>query len=146
MREIRTEIEINAPITEVWDILMAFDTWPDWNPTVNHASGSATLGSKVSITMAGPEGKNGQKYSADITTFEAPRSFRWRAIMMAGFLMTNDRTFELIASGETTKLVNAEHFSGLFVSLFWSKLESFVPDSLKSMNEALKATAEKGSA
>ncbi|NQV41455.1 MAG: SRPBCC domain-containing protein [Candidatus Marinimicrobia bacterium] len=142
MREIRTEIEINAPQTEVWDILMAFDQWSDWNPTVNQASGTASLGSKVRITMAGPEGKNGQKYSADITTFEAPRSFRWRAVMLAGFLMTNDRSFELEPAGEGTKLVNTEHFSGLLVSLLWSKLENFVPDSLKAMNEALKAKVE----
>ena len=143
MREIRTEIEINASQMEVWDILMAFDKWSDWNPTVNQASGTATLGSKVSIIMAGSEGKNGQKYSADITTFEAPRSFRWRAVMMAGFLMTNDRSFELEPAGEGTKLINTEHFSGLLVSLLWSKLENFVPDSLISMNEALKRRAEK---
>ena len=143
MREIRTEIEINASQMDVWDILMAFDKWSDWNPTVNQASGTATLGSKVSIIMAGSEGKNGQKYSADITTFEAPRSFRWRAVMMAGFLMTNDRSFELEPAGEGTKLINTEHFSGLLVSLLWSKLENFVPDSLISMNEALKRRAEK---
>lgn len=142
MREIRSEIEINAPMSEVWDILMAFDKWSDWNPTVNHANGTATLGSKVNLTMTGPGGNDGQKYSADITTFEAPRSFRWRAVMMAGFLMANDRTFELEPSGEGTKLVNTEHFSGLMVSLFWGKLKGFVPDSLKSMNEALKANAE----
>ncbi len=142
MREIRSEIEINAPLTEVWAILMDFGKWSDWNPTVNQINGTATLGSKLGITMAGPEGKDGQKYSAEITTFEAPRSFRWRAVMMAGFLMTNNRSFKLEPAGEGTKLVNTEHFSGLFVSLFWSKPESFVPDSLKSMNEALKAKAE----
>ena len=142
MREIRTEIEIAAPMTEVWDILMDFGAWPDWNPTVNQASGTASLGSKISITMAGPEGKNGQKYSANITTYEAPRSFRWRAVMLAGFLMTNDRSFELEPAGDGTRLINTEHFSGLAVSLFWGKLENFVPDSLKTMNEALKAKAE----
>jgi len=142
MREIRSEIEINAPLTEVWAILMDFDKWSDWNPTVNQIYGTATLGSKLGITMAGPEGRDSQKYSAEIITFETPRSFRWRAVMIAGFLMTNDRSFELEPDGEGTKLVNTEHFSGLFVSLFWSKLKNFVPDSLKSMNEALKAKAE----
>lgn len=142
MREIRTEIEIHAPQTQVWDILMDFDKWAEWNPTVNQVSGTATLGSRLSITMAGPKGKNGQKYSAEITTFESPRSFRWRAKMMAGFLMTNDRTLELEPAGENTKLINTEHFSGLMVSLFWGKLEGFVPDSLNSMNQALKTLAE----
>jgi len=144
MREIRTEIEIAAPIEKVWDILMDFGQWEHWNPTVNRASGIASLGAKLNITMAGPDGKDGQKYSATITTFEAPRSFRWRAVMVAGFIMTNDRSFELESIGEKTKLVNTEHFSGFMVSMFWSKLEGFVPDSLKSMNEALKAIAENG--
>lgn len=62
--------------------------------------------------------------------------------MMAGFLMTNDRSFELEPAGDGTKLINTEHFSGLLVTLFWSKLEKFVPDSLNAMNAALKAKAE----
>ncbi len=37
MRELRTEIEIAAPTTKVWNILTDFDAWKEWNPIVNQA-------------------------------------------------------------------------------------------------------------
>jgi len=144
MREISSEIEIYADQSDVWEVLVNFDNWAEWNPSVKEAKGTGTLGSKVNLTMASPEGKKGKAYTVTITTFEAPRSLRWRAVMMAGFLMTNDRSLELISTGGSTRVVNTEHFSGMLVNLFWGKLQSFVPGSLKKMNEALKEKAEQG--
>jgi len=51
MREIRTEIEIAAPVTKVWSILTDFDNWKEWNPIVEQESGVASPGSKLSMTM-----------------------------------------------------------------------------------------------
>jgi uncharacterized protein YndB with AHSA1/START domain len=47
MREIRTEIDIAAPVTKVWNILTDFNQWNEWNPIVNQASGLATSGAKL---------------------------------------------------------------------------------------------------
>ncbi len=145
MRELRTEIEIAAPLTKVWSILTDFDNWKEWNPIVNQASGVASLGSELSITMCGKDGKDAQKYMPTITNFEEPKSFRWRAIMMAGFLFTNDKVFELEDTGGGTRLIHREGFSGILVPVFWSKLNKGVVPMLKSMNEALKIIAEKSS-
>ena len=32
MRELRTEIQISAPINQVWQVLTDFNHWKDWNP------------------------------------------------------------------------------------------------------------------
>jgi len=145
MREIRTEIEIAAPPTKVWSILTDIENWKEWNPIVTQASGVASLGSQLSVTMCGEEGKNGPKFSPVITNYEEPKHFRWRAKMIAGFLFTNDKVLELeeIASG--TRLIHKELFSGLLIPLFWSKLEKGCPKMLNSMNDALKILAEKSS-
>jgi len=142
MRELRTEIEIAAPASKVWSILTDFDQWKDWNPIVNQASGVAALGSKLSITMCGKDGKDSNKYMPVITNFEEPKSFRWRAKMMAGFLFTNDKVCELEETGSGTWLIHIEGFSGMLVPMFWSKMEKGVPAMLNSMNEALKKKAE----
>ena len=125
MREIRTEIEIAAPPTKVWSILMDFDNWKDWNP-ISHASGAASLGSKLTITMCADKGKAPMKYMPIVTSFDAPKFFRWRGKMMAGFLMTNDKVFELQESGSGTRLIHRELFSGLLVPMFWGKLNKGV--------------------
>jgi hypothetical protein len=144
MRELRTEIDIAAPITKVWNILTDFDHWKDWNP-ISQASGAASLGSKLTITMGGCEGKDGMKYRPIITHLEEPKSFRWRGVMMAGFLFTNDKVFELEETSSGTRLIHREEFSGLLVPMFWGKLNQGALPMLKSMNDALKVIAEKGS-
>ncbi len=146
MREIRTEIEIAAPPTKVWSLLTDIERWEEWSPIINQASGVPSIGSKLNITMVGKEeGEDGPQYHPKITNFDAPRYFRWRAFMMTGFIMTNDKVFELEETSTGTRLVHIEAFSGMMVPLFWNKLNGHVPSMLNSMNEALKKLAEKGS-
>ena len=145
MREIRTEIEIAAPPTKVWRILTDFDNWKNWNPIINQASGTASLGSELSMTMRGEDGKDGPKYMPIVKNFEEPKYFRWRGKMMAEFLFTNDKVFELEETGSGTRLIHKELFSGMMVPMMWSKFDKGVPPMLKSMNDALKRKAEKSS-
>ncbi|MFT4713209.1 MAG: hypothetical protein ACJAVI_004288 [Candidatus Azotimanducaceae bacterium] len=143
MREIKTEIEISAPASEVWAILTNIDDWENWSPIINQSSGEASLGSALSITMMSEEeGKDGPKYSPLITNLDDSKLFRWRAIMMAGFVMTNDKVFQLEETSTGTRLIHKELFSGMVVPLFWSNVEKNVPAMLNSMNEALKVKAE----
>lgn len=144
MREIRTEIEISAPVAHVWGILTNIDDWVNWSPIINRSSGDAALGSVVSITMMSEEeGKDGPNYSPVITILDEQKLFRWRAKVLAGFIMTNDKVFELEETASGTRLIHKELFSGMMVPLFWSSVEKNVPTMLNTMNEALKTKAEK---
>ena len=142
MRELRTEIQIAAPIGRVWQVLTDFDHWQDWNPMVNQVSGNATLGSKLNITMRGPDAKDAMTYQPTLLEVNPPRSLRWRATMMSGMIFTNDRVFELSEKNGGTVLVNKEEFSGLMVPLFWGKMNQFVVPMLEKMNKALKDKLE----
>ena len=139
MKELRTEIEIGAPIEKVWSVLMDFENWKEWNPIVNSVRGNSVKGSKLNIIMKGKDGSDSMKYDAVITDSEEPKTFRWRATMMAGFLFTNDKIFDLEATATGTKLIHREEFTGMLLPLFWSKLEKGALPMLKTMNEALKS-------
>lgn len=146
MREIQTEITIAAPRAKVWSILSNIDKWQDWSPVIKQANGTATLGSKLSITMCGKEGKDGAagpKYEPVITVLEEPKRLQWRATMLAGFIFENGKILELEESGSGTRLVHTETFSGLMTPLMWGQMKKGVPPMLNSMNEALKKLAEK---
>ena len=91
MRELRTEIEVVAPPTKVWGILTDFDNWKEWNPIVNQVSEVASLGSTLSVTIRGDDGKDGPKYCPIVTIYEEPKSFHWRGKMLAEYLFTNDK-------------------------------------------------------
>ena len=95
--------------------------------------------------MRGNDGKDSAKYMPIVTNVEEPKFFRWRGKMMFEFLFTNDKVFELEEIGSGTRLIHREQFSGILVPMFWSKLSKHALPMLKSMNDALKITAEKSS-
>jgi len=146
MREIRTEIDINAPMEKVWSVVTDIDKWEEWSPIINQASGAASLGSELTITMISEDGKgskDGPKYMPVVTIYQEPKVFRWRAKMMAEFIFTNDKVFELEEISSGTRLIHKEMYKGMIVPLFWSKLNDHVPSMLESMNDALKEKIEK---
>ena len=143
-QEIKTEIEISAPPSKVWSIIANISNWHEWSPIINDSNGTAAVGSKLSITMMGKEkGKDGPKYSPIITELEESKFFRWRAHMLAGFIFTNDKIFELEETDSGTRLTHTETFKGLFAPIICNQMEKGVPPMLNSMNKALKDLAEK---
>jgi hypothetical protein len=144
VQEIKTEIEITAPPSKVWSIIMDINNWQEWSPIINDSNGTASVGSKLSITMMSKEeGKDGPKYSPIITELDEPTYFRWRAHMLAGFIFTNDKILELEETNSGTRLTHKETFSGLLAPIFCGQMEKGVPPMLNSMNKALKDLAEK---
>ena len=142
MRELRAEIQISAPIEQVWRVLTDFEHWKDWNPMVNQASGTASVPSKLKLTMRGLDSKDAMKYEPIVVEVDPPKYLRWRATMMSGFMFTNDRVFELKEKYGGTEVINREEFSGLMVPLFWKKMNQFVVPMLEKMNNALKDRME----
>ena len=141
MRELRTEIQLSAPIDKVWQVITDFDHWTDWNPTVKAASGNASVGSKLSITIDG-KGSRDASYQPIVLESNAPKSFRWRATMMASFVFKNDRIFDLKEKDGGTELIHTEEYSGLMVAMMWTKLREFALPCLEEMNKALKVKLE----
>ena len=142
VEEVRTEVFISAPANDVWTVLTEFDNWKDWNPTVNSANGSPSVGSKLDITISNEQGKDASNYQPVVIESDAPTSFRWRAKMIADFVFKNDRVFELEERTGGTLLVHKEEFSGLMVPLMWGMLEVFVESTLEKTNQALKTKVE----
>jgi len=144
VQEITTEIEISAPPSKVWSIIMNIDRWQEWSPIINDSSGVPTVGSTLSIAMVGKDkDTDGPKYNPIIKEIENLRYFRWRAHMLAGFVFTNDKILELEETESGTRFIHKETFSGLLAPIFCRQMEKGVPPMLNSMNKALKDLAEK---
>jgi len=144
MQEIKTEIEISAHPSKIWNILTDIDKWQEWSPIINSSQGESAVGSELSITMIGKqESKDGPKYNPKITALNEPSYFHWRASMLAGFIFTNDKIFKLEETKSGTRLTHIETFKGLLAPIFCGQMEKSVPPMLNSMNKALKELAER---
>ena len=143
LQEIKTEIEITAPPSKVWSIIIDINNWKEWSPIIKDSKGTASVGSELTIAMIGKEeGKEGPKYNPIITELNQPNYLRWRAHMLAGFIFTNYKVLELEETNAGTRLIHKEMFKGLLAPVFCGQMEKGVPPMLNSMNQALKDLAE----
>lgn len=145
-REITTQIEIDAPAQDVWDILVDFDRHPEWNPFLEVISGEATEGSRLALTVR-PPGRGATSFEPTVLAAQAPRELRWLGRVGLPRIFDGEHRFVLepLDAGRT-RLLHAETFRGVLVPLLWRSLEASTREGFEQMNRALKARAESGAA
>ena len=143
MREISTEIEINATNGKVWAILTDLNRFADWNPFIREAAGELRSGSQLNIRIEPPGGKT-MTFKPIVTRVAPEREFRWIGRLKIPGLFDGEHIFEIETSDENSvRFIQREHFRGLLVPLLWRSLESKPRQGFNDMNEALKKEAEK---
>src|SRR3989449_9730720 len=76
MLELRTDIEIDAPVERVWEVLTDFDRFPDWNPFIRRIGGNAQVGSRLDVFL-GASGTRGMRFRPTVTKVVPNRELRW---------------------------------------------------------------------
>src|SRR5207247_8663123 len=76
MLELRTDIEIDAPVERVWEVLTDFDRFPDWNPFIRRIHGKAQVGSRLDVFL-GASGTRGMRFRPTVTKLVPNRELRW---------------------------------------------------------------------
>ena len=56
MPGIYTEIAIDATPEEVWDVLVDFERYEEWNPFIHYAGGDSRLGGTLQVRLTPPKG------------------------------------------------------------------------------------------
>jgi hypothetical protein len=140
MREIHTDIEIEAAPGEVWRVLTDFAAYPLWNPFVTRASGELREGGRLEIFVQVPEGR-GRKFTPEVLRVAPERELRWIGRLPLN-LFNGEHIFRLEPAGQgRTRFLHGERFTGLMIPFMGSMLEK-VRRGYLLMNEALKARVE----
>jgi hypothetical protein len=139
-RQIRTEIEINAPAERVWSVLTDFSDYPNWNPFIGKITGTPEQGQRLEVSFL-PSGWF-STFRPVVLVANPPREFRWRGSLPIPGLFTGEHyfTIEPLAPGRI-RFVQGENFSGLLVPLASGLLER-TKQNFEAMNQALKKRAE----
>lgn len=142
MRELNTEIEINASAERVWQLLTDFDAYPQWNPFMRSVKGKPEPDSKLKVFIQ-PSGARGMKFSPTVLKAEPQRELRWLGRLFIGGLFDGEHIFNIQPLAENrVKFTQCEQFSGLLVPLFWRSLNTDTQRGFNEMNAALKKRAE----
>lgn len=82
MKELQTEIEIDATPARVWQVLTDFDAYPDWNPFIRGISGEAQPGARLEVRIEPPGGR-AMTFKPTVLQAEPGRELRWLGRFLA---------------------------------------------------------------
>jgi hypothetical protein len=135
--DIRTEIDIEAPPEEVWPHLVGLAAYPDWNPFITSASGSAEEGQKLSLRMEPPGGR-AMTFRPRVTAVSRGLHFEWLGHLVVPGLFDGRHRFDLVPTDSGTRFLHSESFRGLLVRPLRRMLDGPTRDGFQEMNEALR--------
>lgn len=139
--ELHTEIEIAATPETVWSILVDLDRYADWNPFIEQAFGDVEVGEYLTVRIR-PDGGRASTFKPTVTAVEPNRRFEWLGRIGIPGMFEGRHRFELEPSGEGTRFVQAESFSGVLVPLLSRPLNGGTRRGFEAMNRAIKDRAE----
>jgi hypothetical protein len=139
--QLRTEIEIAAPPERVWDTLVAFARYADWNPYVKAVEGKLAVGERLKLTLTPADGSE-RSQVVHVVKLEPGAALRWRSKFLVSRLFDGEHYFELLAlDAGRTRLIHGEDLSGALVQHMGPRLTAMARGFV-GMNEALKKQVE----
>jgi hypothetical protein len=142
MKEIYTLIHIHASAEHVWNTLMDFDTWPEWNPFITSIERSRQKENSLNVTMQPPGSKRPFNASPVIIRSVENKEFRWLGHIGIKGVFDAEHYFilERLPNGSTS-LTHGERFSGILPPFMSGTLKK-TEQGFKLMNMALKKRCE----
>lgn len=141
MREIRTEIEIDAEAAEVWATLTDFGSYSEWNPFIVEAQGVPAVGARLTMRIRPPGGST-VKVRPRVLRADNARELRWLGHLGVPGIFDGEHYFVLEKrDGGRTHFVQGERFSGVSVPLFGRILRK-TEQGFEMFNRALKERCE----
>lgn len=140
MKDLRTEIAIDAPPERVWGVLTDFGSYPEWNPFIRRIIGEPVVGRRLEVRIEPPGGR-GLTFKPTVRKVEANRELAWLGHLLLPGIFDGEHHLELEPRGGGTLFVQREEFKGILVPLLGGGLEK-TRRGFEEMNAALKRRAE----
>ena len=144
MRELRREIEIDAPPDRVWAVLTDFPAHPEWNPFIRRIGGELREGARLEVRIE-PPGSRAMTFKPTVRAVESNRELRWLDRLFVPGVFDGEHTLRIESlDGGRSRFIQSERFSGLLVALVKGVLAK-TEVGFERMNTELKARAERQS-
>ena len=142
MKELHSEIEIDASPECVWGVLTDFPSYPQWNPFIRRISGEFEVGRRLEVRLEPPDSR-GITLRPTVLRAEPNRLMRWVGHLFVPGLFDGEHTLATEPLGENrVRFVQHEAFKGVLVRLLARSLDKNTLRGFEEMNVALKERAE----
>ncbi|MCX5356236.1 SRPBCC domain-containing protein [Streptomyces mirabilis] len=140
MREISTNVDIDAPPGHVWEVLTDFARYPDWNPYIREVTGEVRVGTTLALRTQPAKGRL-VNFRARVTAVTEGIELRWAGGLPVPGLFGGDHGFTLSPHSGGTRVTQNERFSGLLVPVMSSIIDRTL-ENFERMNQPLKEWVE----
>ncbi|UII33476.1 SRPBCC domain-containing protein [Fulvivirga ulvae] len=143
MKQLKTSIEIAASPEKVWNILMDFNLYPDWNPFIISIIGKPKIRERLRVTLQ-PAGSKPMVFKPQVTLLKKAKQFGWLGSLFMRGLFDGHHVFEIEAiTDDKCIFIQREDFSGILVPLLWKSIDTKTRAGFMAMNNKIKDLAEK---
>ncbi len=134
---ISTATTIKATPEKVWDRLLHFEDYPNWNPFIILINGTPKKGNKLHVQIGG------MVFRPTVLEHEPAKELRWLGSLWFKGLFDGEHIFSIRKISHTQVLFEQkEHFKGILVPFFKNKLQRDTKAGFEAMNKALKLQCE----
>jgi hypothetical protein len=139
-RILESWIDIHAPVADVWEALIDFDSWEKWNSFIPMVEGKLDVGNTMKIKVVSP-GMKAMIFEPTVYAIEEYKKISWGG----GFLLfvykgVHEFILEEI-DANTTRFKQTEKFQGPIV-LLMKKMIQKTAVGYMNMNEEFKLFLE----
>ncbi len=92
MKEVFSEIEIQAHAEHVMEVLTDFASYPEWSPFIRRISGQPKEGNRLKVYIE-PPGAKGRTFRPEVLKAEPSRDLRWLGRLLIPGLFDGDHIF-----------------------------------------------------
>lgn len=134
-QEVRTEIELDAPVGKVWALLADIDSWDDWNSVFRFRRADARQGGRgLLLAKVGPVAV---PLPIQFDVVDKERELRWHGGLPHVVHGSHYLKLEALENNRT-RLVHGEDFSGIVISASWRLIGKQLPAAYRAFNRALE--------
>jgi len=142
-RELDSWIDINASISEVWNILIDFESWEKWNSFIPMIQGEFKVGNVMSIKVISP-GIKEMFFEPKIYSIEINKRISWGGSFLI-FVYNGRHDFLLeYIDDKVTRFRQIERFKGPVI-LLMKKMITKTAIGYQNMNQEFKQYVENDS-
>lgn len=142
MKNLKTQIEIKASPQRVWEVLMDFNNYSQWNSFILKASGDPVVGKTIQVTIQ-PKRNQKMEFTPKVLKLDSSSEFRWKGKLGLKGVFDGEHYFKLESLDQNTTLfTHGEVFSGILSPIIYPMIMEDTQKGFIRMNNELKIRSE----